>query len=328
MDPSTDNTSLVLSILHEQWQALRDRSSQLTNATLKLDELQKRPRMTLLQQAELRVYERVCKAIEDAKLPLCEGKDTTECVEAMIARTRELEARLGEKVTELAEVVPYAQRRSETLKRLFAALEFSSGDYDREGDVQSAEREIRRLWKATRECYAIERKYASESNRTGLYREFVMELRDVLQVPSVPGIELPVELDQLLEAVKQQAKDHGEAITTIQRLEKQLAEQAPKVKEWLDAIDALAEAWPRDVPCKDNPTHAEWIRDLVAVLGEKAKQQMAEALGKVRERIEAMPGRDEISDDLNGAKWVYREDAIKIIDELAGAGQSNTAQPQ
>jgi uncharacterized membrane protein len=93
----------------------------------------------------------------------------------------------------------------------------------------------------------------------------------------------------------------------VAELEKQLVDQAPKVKEWHDAIDALSEAWPRGIPYKDNPTHAEWIRDLVAVLGNKTKQQTMEALQQVRERITA-----------DGEVHEYYRDIID--DELAKLG--------
>jgi hypothetical protein len=129
-----------------------------------------------------------------------------------------LETKLGETTAELATVVPLAERRGDALKRLFTVLEYETGNHDKEGDVRAAESEIRRLWRHTRDCAEAQRKYASESNRTNLYREFEMALRDALHVPH-DGIDFPVELDNLLLVAKKRAEEHEEAIATIQRLE-------------------------------------------------------------------------------------------------------------
>jgi len=66
-------------------------------------------------------------------------------------------------------------------------------------------------------------------------------------------------------------------------LKTQCANRDRMVNEWYGAIDALNEVWPKDVPyAKDNPTHAEWIHDLVNALGEKAKRETVDLLEQIK----------------------------------------------
>jgi hypothetical protein len=333
-DAQAEFAPTVLGQLEAQKNTLHERTSALSSATFanaelkrQIAELQKQPRTTLLQQAYLTMHERVCKALDEAKLPLCEGKDSAECVQAMITRIAELEREQSEvaELVSLSGLVAPGRTMRAAVASIIKQIETQAENLRlrREHIPQVAKERDDALARVAE----IEKQYAAESTRSTQYRDFEMELRDVLQVPHA-GLDLQVELQGLLLVAKQRAEEHEKDVAKINELETKLADQAPKVKEWLDAIDALAEAWPRDVPCKDNPTHAEWIRDLVAMKDKRAQGQIADVLGNVRERIEAIPGRDEISDNLNGAKWVYREDAIKIIDELAELGQSNTSRPK
>jgi DNA repair exonuclease SbcCD ATPase subunit len=250
-----------------------------------LDELHKQPRMTLLQQAELRAYGRVCKIIEDAKLPLCDGKDEVECVEAMIARLRELE--------------PAHAKKDILLGRAAILIENIAEAVDDPVFASQSKEEAARLHAAAKE--GVERALAKHDEATRAQ------------------MALQTELDQAKDRLQRAETDLGEKRTRIAELETQLADQAPKVKEFFAAIDALAEAWPRDVPIEDNPTLAVWIRKLAAVLGEKAKQQTANALGTVRKRIESALGMP-----MSGLlDIIERKHALRAVDEELAALDPN-----
>jgi hypothetical protein len=145
------------------------------------------------------------------------------------------------------------------------------------------------------------------------------ELKRRIEILTAERMAAQSALDATTDRLQRTEQDLGEKQKCINELETKLVNQAPKVKEWLDAIDAMCEAWPRDVPYKDNPTLAEWIRDLVPVLGEKAKRQTAEALGMVRKRIESALGMP-----MSGLlDIIERKHALRAVDEELAALDPN-----
>lgn len=84
------------------------------------------------------------------------------------------------------------------------------------------------------------------------------------------------EQDALTEKLEKRVADLGAEVAGQKRM----------VAEWFDAVDALHNLWPAGVDYeKDNPTNAEWIRDLVTAREQQAKLQTLNKVQHIRQRL-------------------------------------------
>lgn len=289
-DPLADQAPIVLQRLEEQRAEMHDRSSRLANLSLAKDASDRRVReleTTLAKQqaatlhtsmsVELPTYHEIVGAIFSA----ADSDKVGAKADRVLALLR---ARLGPVLAAQKATIEVAHARIAELEKDLVEGVAAHHAQTQEAMAQRDQALDQRDEANTR--IAFLESYCDDAERRGL-------IAGACPCPKCMGC--ICRFVPLLDENDCVNKENGALCkcreNRIDELEKRLADQEPKVKEWHDAIGALSAAWPNDVPYgKDNPTHAEWIHDLVAVLGDKAKEQTVEALRQARKRIGDAPG--------------------------------------